>query len=158
MFSRMTSHNMRTFLRGFGYAFSGIGYCLKRERNFRVHMAAGFYVLLLAPYFSLSRGEWAALILTIGLVLAAEAVNTAIETVVDRLSPGRCDAARVAKDVAAGAVLLCAVAAVGVAAVLFVRADGWMAMGRDFAEHIWKPAALAVSLPVAGWLVFRRYS
>lgn len=149
---------MNAFFRGFGYALSGIGHCLRRERNFRVHTAAGLYVLLLAPYFVRSRGEWAALILTIGLVMAAEAFNTALEVLVDGLSPNRCDAARVVKDVAAGAVLLCAAAAVGVAIALFARAEGWAAMGRDFTGQVWKPILLALSLPAAGWLVFRKYS
>lgn len=158
MCSRMTNRNMKAFLRGFGYAASGIAHCLRQERNFRFHMAAGLYVLMLAPYFELSRGEWAALILTIGLVMAAEALNTAVEILVDRLSPNRCDAARVVKDVAAGAVLLCAGAAVGVAIALFTRADGWAAMGQDFTQQLWKPILLALSLPAAGWLVFRNYS
>ena len=147
---------MSAFARGFVYAFRGIGICLRRERNFRVHTAVAGYVLLLAPHFLVSRGEWALLALTIGLVMAAEAVNTAIENAVDLVGK-RCETARVAKDVAAGAVLLCALAAIGVGAALFVRADGFVRLGQDFAAHIWKPIGLAASLPVAGFLVFRSY-
>lgn len=87
------------------FAGRGVWFCIRHERNFRVHMAVAAYVLLLAPYFSLSRGEWAALLAVVALVLAAEAVNTAVEQVVNLASPRRRTRARVAKDVAAGAVL-----------------------------------------------------
>ena len=147
---------MRAFWRGFKYAFQGLRFCLRRERNFRVHAAAAMYVLLIAPYFLLSRAEWALLLLTIGLVMAAEALNTAIEKTVD-LSEKRCETASVAKDVAAGAVLLCAITAVGVGVVLFFRSEGLAALTQDFSQHIYKPMLLIGSLPVIGWLVFRRY-
>lgn len=147
---------MRAFWHGFVYAFRGIGFCLRRERNFRVHTSTAVYVLLLAPYFLVSRGEWALLWLTIGLVMGAEAFNTAIEKTVD-LSEKRCDTARVAKDVAAGAVLLCAFAAVGVGIALFARPEGWSLLWQDFSQQIWKPVLLLCSLPLSGWLVFRRY-
>ena len=97
------------FLRSFVYAGRGIWFCIRHERNFRIHMVAAAYVLLFAPYFSLTRGEWAALLAIIGLVTAAEAVNTAVEQTVNLAAPGRRTRARVAKDAAAGAVLLCAV-------------------------------------------------
>ena len=147
---------MRAFLRGFGYAFQGLRFCVCRERNFRVHVAAAIYVLLIAPYFLLSRTEWALLLLTIGLVIAAEALNTAIEKAVD-LSEKRCETARVAKDVAAGAVLLCAITAVGVGIILFFRSEGLAALVQDFSQHIYKPVLLIGSLPITAWLVFRRY-
>ena len=135
---------MKSFLRGFVYAGRGLWFCVRHERNFRVHLAVGAYVLVLAPYFSLSRGEWAALLAVIALVLAAEAVNTAVEQAVNLASPQRRMRARVAKDVAAGAVLLCA---------LFARADVWRAILADWRAQPWKPAALAVSLPAALWFI-----
>ena len=84
------------------FAGRGVWFCIRHERNFRVHMAVAAYVLLLAPYFSLSRGEWAALLAVVALVLAAEAVNTAVEQVVNLASPRRRTRARVAKDVRRG--------------------------------------------------------
>ncbi len=148
---------MMRFLRGFLYAFRGIGFCLTRERNFRFHVAAAVYVLLLAPYFLTSRMEWAILSLTIGAVCAAEAFNTAIEKAVDLHSTRPHPTARAAKDVAAGAVLLCALAAVGVGLAFFTRPQGWTALLQDFSARIYKPVLLLLSLPLAGWLVFRRY-
>lgn len=149
---------MKQFLRGFVFAFNGVKTCLLEERNFRVHLCVAGYVCLLAPYFNLSRGEWAILLLTIGMVLVAEAINTAIERLVDLASPSLHPLAKAAKDVAAGSVLLCGFVAVGVAIFLLTKPEGWQAMLQDFANHIWKPIALLASVPVLGWLAFRSYS
>lgn len=135
------------------FAGRGVWFCIRHERNFRVHMAVAAYVLLLAPYFSLSRGEWAALLAVVALVLAAEAVNTAVEQVVNLASPRRRTRARVAKDVAAGAVLLCAAGALTAGLFLFLRPEAFAAMQADFLRCPWKPALLAASLPLAVWFV-----
>ena len=135
------------------FAGRGVWFCIRHERNFRVHMAVAAYVLLLAPYFSLSRGEWAALLAVVALVLAAEAVNTAVEQVVNLASPRRRTRARVAKDVAAGAVLLCAAGALAAGLFLFLRPEAFAAMQADFLRCPWKPALLAASLPLAVWVV-----
>jgi diacylglycerol kinase (ATP) len=68
----------------------------------------------------IERWEWLILVLTIGLVLAAEGINTAIESTVDIATSTYHPLARVAKDVAAGTVLLCAIAAVVVGCLVFV--------------------------------------
>ena len=135
------------------FAGRGVWFCIRHERNFRVHMAVAAYVLLLAPYFSLSRGEWASLLAVVALVLAAEAVNTAVEQVVNLASPRRRTRARVAKDVAAGAVLLCAAGALAAGLFLFLRPEAFAAMQADFLRCPWKPALLAASLPLAVWFV-----
>ena len=135
------------------FAGRGVWFCIRHERNFRVHMAVAAYVLLLAPYFSLSRGEWAALLAVVALVLAAEAVNTAVEQVVNLASPRRRTRARVAKDVAAGAVLLCAAGALAAGLFLFLRPEAFAAMQADFLRCPWKPALLAASLPLTVWFV-----
>ena len=135
------------------FAGRGVWFCIRHERNFRVHMAVAAYVLLLALYFSLSRGEWAALLAVVALVLAAEAVNTAVEQVVNLASPRRRTRARVAKDVAAGAVLLCAAGALAAGLFLFLRPEAFAAMQADFLRCPWKPALLAASLPLAVWFV-----
>ncbi len=149
---------MKRFLRGFGYAFAGIGACIKEERHFRVHLAFILYVTTLATYFHLSTVEWAILILTMGSVLVAEAANTAIERVVDLTSPTRHPLAKAAKDIAAGMVLLAALTSVGVAVFLLTDGDGWRRMLSDFKEHLWKPIILLASLPLTGWLALRTYS
>lgn len=141
------------FLRSFVYAGRGIWFCIRHERNFRIHMVAAAYVLLFAPYFSLTRGEWAALLAIIGLVTAAEAVNTAVEQTVNLAAPGRRTRARVAKDAAAGAVLLCAVAAAAAGVLLFARWEVWLCILSDFRTNWWKPLLLLLSLPLSLWFI-----
>lgn len=141
------------FIQSFVFAGRGLWFCLRHERNFRVHLTAAVYVLLLAPYFALGRGEWAALLLVLAMVLAAEAVNTAVEQAVNLASPYRRTRARVAKDVAAGAVLLCSLAAVGVGAALFWQPAAWRTLWADFVRWPVKPALLALSVPLAVWFI-----
>lgn len=141
------------FLRSFVYAGRGIWFCIRHERNFRIHMVAAAYVLIFAPYFLLTRGEWAALLAIIGLVTAAEAVNTAVEQTVNLAAPGRRTRARVAKDAAAGAVLLCAVAAAAAGVLLFARWEVWLCILSDFRTNWWKPLLLLLSLPLSLWFI-----
>jgi diacylglycerol kinase len=105
--------------RAFGCAFAGIWHCVCWERNMKIHLAAMLAVLSLAWWLELSRDEWMILILTIAFVLMAELFNTAVEAVVDLVSPGYHPLAKIAKDVAAGAVLLAALAALAVGYLLF---------------------------------------
>ena len=109
----------RKLLKSFGYAFRGIVFCLKNERNFRIHLSVGLDVLLYSLLCELTNIEFALLFLTIGLVLAAEGLNTAIEKTVDLASPEIHPLAKIAKDTAAGSVLLLALAAIAVGVALF---------------------------------------
>ncbi len=104
----------------FRYALRGIGYLITTQRNAQIHCALAALAVALGAALGIGRGEWLALILTIALVLAAEGLNTAIEAAVDLASPDYHPLARVAKDVAAGTVLLTALAAVAVGAVIFL--------------------------------------
>ena len=72
-----------TFLKGFKYAFCGIIHCIKNERNMRVHTVAALYVLVFARFFDFSLRDYVLLLLTIGGVIAAEAINTSIEALCD---------------------------------------------------------------------------
>ena len=112
-------------------------------------------MLAIAPHFRLTRGEWAALLLTLALVIGAEALNTAVEQAVDLASPASHPKARAAKDAAAGAVLVCAVAAVGVAAALFSRPDGWAALWAWLLARPWGFAATGAAAALAVWFVLR---
>jgi diacylglycerol kinase len=94
----------------FVYAFAGIRYVM-RQRNPRIHLLAAVCVIALAAWLKVSRGEWAMLMLCIGTVIAAETMNSAIEAMVDLLSPEIRPSAKAAKDAAAGAVLITALAA-----------------------------------------------
>lgn len=95
-------------LRSFRYALEGLKYTLVSQRNMRVHFLLALVALLLGLYLPIEKNDMLLLFLTIILVLVAELFNTAIEAVVDLVTKDFHPLAKVAKDVAAGAVLLCA--------------------------------------------------
>lgn len=109
-----------TFLKSFVFAFQGILYVLRTQRNMRVHLVAGILVLLVATLFQVSVSEWASLLTVMALVYALEMLNTVAEAIVDMVTQEYHPLAKVAKDVAAGAVLVAAIFAVGVAVVIFL--------------------------------------
>ena len=98
----------RSRLASFRYAFSGLWFMLRTQRNAWIHATATVCVVALGLWLSLSRIEWAILALTIGLVWMAEFINTALEAVVDLASPDIHPMAKVGKDVGAAAVLVAA--------------------------------------------------
>jgi diacylglycerol kinase (ATP) len=98
-------------LRSFVYAARGIGTLIASQHNARIHVAATFSVVALGLALGVSRLEWMALVIAIASVWAAEAVNTAFELLCDVASPGFHPLVEAAKDVAAGAVLICAIGA-----------------------------------------------
>ena len=106
-------------VRSFGYAFSGIAQLIRRQRNAQIHLFLSAVACGAAFVWGLSRIEWLILVLTIAIVLSMEAINTALEAVVDLASPQFHPLAKQAKDVAAGGVLLAAIGALGVAFLLF---------------------------------------
>lgn len=111
---------MPDVLGSLGHALDGIVHLLRTQRNVRVHFGAGLLALGLAALLGFSLFEWAILILTIALVLAAEGLNTGIEIAVTLASPERRPEAKAAKDIAAGVVLICAAASAVIGALLFL--------------------------------------
>ncbi|NOK59202.1 MAG: diacylglycerol kinase family protein [Chloroflexi bacterium AL-W] len=109
-----------TLFSSFRYAFMGIRYLLWTQRNAKIHCAIGMIAVILGMVLPINRVEWVVLILTIALVLTMEGVNTAIEAIVDLASPEYHPLAKVAKDVAAGTVLLAAIASVVVGVIIFL--------------------------------------
>src|SRR5947207_7575872 len=99
-------------VRSFRYAIAGLRYLARTQPNFRVHLAAAVAALGAGVALEISSIETVALLLTIGLVLVTEALNTAIEAAVDLAIPGLHPLARIAKDAAASAVLIAALIAV----------------------------------------------
>ena len=96
------------------YAFEGVIYALRTQRNMRIHFAAAAAALIAGLAVGVSRGELLALMIAAALVIVAELLNTAIEAAIDVATTSFDPRAKVAKDVAAGAVLVCAFVAVGV--------------------------------------------
>jgi len=109
----------RSLLYSFDYAIRGIVYALRTQRNMRWHFLVSALVFTAALALRVSGLELIALVFAVALVLTAELVNTAVETTVDLAVEGYDPLAAVAKDVAAGAVLIASVAAVAVGYVVF---------------------------------------
>jgi diacylglycerol kinase (ATP) len=106
--------------RSFVHAWHGLVHLLGTQHNAWIHLAASAGVVAAAVACDLSRWEWAWLILAIGLVLAAEAMNTAIEALADALFPEYNEGVGRAKDVAAAAVLILAFTAALLGALVFL--------------------------------------
>jgi undecaprenol kinase/diacylglycerol kinase (ATP) len=96
----------------FGYALSGLWYAVRTQLNMRIHLSVTVAVLVLGLYVKLDWVQWAVLILTIGAVLIAEMFNTVAEAALDATTPYYHPLIKIAKDVAAGAVLLTALLSV----------------------------------------------
>jgi diacylglycerol kinase len=104
----------------FGFALRGIVALLRTQANARIHFAATIAVVAAGFFFAITRMEWCAIASAIGLVWTAEGLNTAIECVVDLVSPDHHPLAGRAKDIAAGAVLIAALIAAIIGALVFV--------------------------------------
>ena len=103
----------------FACAFKGIGHAFVEGRNFKIECVFAVAAIVLGVAFSLDLSSWLAVIICIGLVLGAECANTALEALVDLVSPEYNRLAGIAKDCAAGAVLLFSIAALIVGIILF---------------------------------------
>lgn len=101
-------------VRSFGFAFAGLWFLLKTQRNARIHVAVGAVACGLGAWLRISRVEWAVIVFTIALVLILEGLNTAVEAAIDLASPDIHPLAKAAKDLAAGMVLIAAIASVAV--------------------------------------------
>ncbi len=104
----------------FNFAIEGVIHVLRRERNMRVHFALATVVLVLAFTYDVTKVELMALLIAISFVLVAEMVNTAIEEMIDVATGAYDPRAKIAKDVAAGAVLVASVVAATIGYLIFV--------------------------------------
>lgn len=111
---------MIKFVRSVGYALEGIWYGVSTQRNMKIHLTVAPIVLILGAIVSLTLVEWGIIILVIAAVISLELVNTTIEALVDLVSPQHQQLAKVAKDVAAGAVLIMAIASVCIGCIIIV--------------------------------------
>ncbi|MBP6731317.1 MAG: diacylglycerol kinase family protein [Chitinophagales bacterium] len=110
---------MKKLLNSFGYALKGMLEVLKTQQNMRIHAVAVLVVTVVGLFLGLTAVEWSLIALSIGGVMAAEMMNTAIEALVDLVSPQFDERAGKIKDIAAGAVLLTAIVAAVVAVYIF---------------------------------------
>ena len=101
----------KKLINSFKYAFKGLGSAVKSERNMKIHFTMMMLVIIEGIFFNIAIWEWITCFILFGLVIGMECVNTAIEIIVDMVSPKYNEAAGRAKDIAAGGVLACAIGA-----------------------------------------------
>jgi len=106
-------------IRSFGHAFAGISHSLKTQVNLRIHFVAAIAVIMAGLLLQVSTVEWAILVVAIMIVMSAELLNTAIEAVVDRMGREPHPLSKIAKDTAAGAVLIAAIGSAIVGLLIF---------------------------------------
>lgn len=112
---------MKKFFESLSYAIRGLRGALVSQRHLRFHVGAALVVAAAGIGLEITPGDWGLLVLAIGLVLVAELVNTAIETLVDLVEPRQHPVAGKAKDIAAGAVLVAAATAVVIGIIVFYK-------------------------------------
>ncbi|WP_286181223.1 diacylglycerol kinase family protein [Bacillus sp. ISL-37] len=110
----------------FKFGFEGIAAAAAKERNVQIHLAISVIVILSGFIFSINKYEWIAIILSIGGMVSMEMINTAIERTVDLYTKEYHPLAKQAKDIAAGAVLVFAIASVIIGLIIFLpRIFAW---------------------------------
>ena len=120
---------MRKLLRGFINGFAGLAHSAGSEQNMRIHLVIAAFVIVTGFVLSLAPWEWIAVAFSIGLVIAAECMNTAVERLADRISLENNSLIKQAKDCSSGAVLMLAITAAVVGGIIFFpklwAAFGW---------------------------------
>lgn len=111
---------MLRLARSFRFAFAGVAHLLRTQPNFRIEISIGVVAVAVGIRLGLTPAEWAVLATVIALVLILEGLNSSLELAVDLASPALDPTAKAAKDIAAGMVLIAALASIAVGAVLFV--------------------------------------
>jgi diacylglycerol kinase len=110
---------VKGFVKSFSYAITGIRKSFWGQRNLKVQLVAAIVTVGAGFYFGITATEWCIILITIGLVLGLEMINTAIEEVVDLVTLERKPQAGKIKDIAAGAVLLVSILAVAIGVIIF---------------------------------------
>ncbi len=148
---------MKAFIKGFGYAFKGIVYGIVNERNFRFHMSIFVYMmffLLRYDFFEVSRAEFAVLLMMSSLVMAGELLNSGIENAANAATLERDKYVKIAKDTAAGGVLVLAIFSVLVGVVILLQPLAFQKLFAYFAANPLYIAVLALSLALDAVFIF----
>ena len=145
-------YNLR---KSFVYAFRGIAFCIRYERNMRIHIAATVYMMYFAlRFYDFTRTELIVLILTCAMVITLEIVNTAIEVLTDKASPRYSTLAKIAKDTAAGAVLVASTAAIVIGGILFWDINRFKSIALYYGVNTIEATILVISLFLTCLLIF----
>ena len=110
----------KKIINSFKYALQGIFTSFKTEKNMKIHIIIMILVIIAGVIFKINKIEWIICVLLFTMVIAGELFNTSIETVVDMVMPEKNEKAKIAKDVAAGAVLVLAIGTVIIGFIIFI--------------------------------------
>lgn len=110
----------KKIINSFKYALQGIFTSFKTEKNMKIHIIIMILVIIAGVIFKINKIEWIICVLLFTMVIAGELFNTSIETVVDMVMPEKNEKAKIAKDVAAGAVLVLAIGAAIIGIMIFM--------------------------------------
>lgn len=155
-------NEIKSIVKSFNFAFKGLWFCIVNERNMRIHLVVAAYVLFFSFFYNLSKVEYIVLLLAIALVIIAEMINTAIETLTNLSSPSYDMLAKLSKDIAAAAVLIAALFSIGIGIILFFDLSVVVCIFYFFTESFLNIAALILSLVLScifiskGFLPVRR--
>jgi diacylglycerol kinase len=119
MFKLFKSHHPVRQANSFKFAFSGFFHTIFNEANFRVQIVIALFAVILGIHFSISITEWAVLVLSLGMLLSAELLNTVIENFVDHLIDDHHEGVKVIKDVSAAYVLMTALTTLAILGIIF---------------------------------------
>ncbi len=147
-----------SLVRSFIYASKGFGWMLFNERNFRIHLTCIFYMsyfLLRYDFFVLTKLEYAVLILIAALVVGGEMINSGIEKADDSVTRENKHTIKISKDVAAGAVLVFAMAAVAIGVLLLWQPEAFEALFNHYAQNPIHIVALLISFVIAFLFIFK---
>ena len=151
---------MKSLIFSFGYAFRGIYYALKFERNMRIHFVCMIYMysfLLFTDYFVISKTQLAVIFALNALGIALELVNTAVERTVDLASQKPSEKGKIAKDTAAGAVLIAAIFSVAAGIAILWQPEAFKALWDLFTNSILKLSLFIASIAVATVFIFKGF-
>ena len=112
--------SLRARIASFRNAWKGLSVFVRQEHNAWIHLSMTVLVILAGVLFRISTYEWIAVVFAIGLVISAEAINSAIERLADVVQPNRDERIRDVKDICAGAVLVCAMTAFVIGLIVFL--------------------------------------
>ncbi len=112
--------SLRKRAKSFKYAWQGIVALVRGEHNARIHLVAALIATILGFVLQISYLEWVAIVVSIGLVIATESMNTAVEAICDKVSTERDELIKKAKDCAAAAVLIVSMTAAIIGVIIFL--------------------------------------
>ncbi len=111
---------MKKTIKSFKYAIEGIITAINKERNMKIHISIMILVIIMGIVLKISKIEWIICTILFGLVISLELVNTAIENTIDLITQEKDPKAKIAKDTAAGAVLVSAISAAIIGLIIFI--------------------------------------